>query len=38
MRIITLVIGNKGAGKSKWILEKKDERVSPKTQLQTYFS
>lgn len=28
MRIITLVIGNKGAGKSKWILEKKDEMFS----------
>ena len=28
MRIITLVIGKKGAGKSKWILEKKDEMLS----------
>ena len=28
MRIITLVIGKKGAGKSKWILDKKDEMLS----------
>ena len=28
MRNITLVIGKKGAGKSKWILEKKDEMLS----------
>ena len=28
MRIITLVIGKKGAGKSKWILEKKDQMLS----------
>ena len=28
MRIITLVIGKKGAGKSKWIFEKKDEMLS----------
>lgn len=28
MRIITLVIGKKGAGKTKWILEKKDEMLS----------
>ena len=28
MRIITLVIGKKGAGKSKWIFEKKDKMLS----------
>lgn len=28
MRNITLIIGKKGAGKSKWILEKKDEMLS----------